>query len=67
MWLHGERVPTQRWITHVALTLSGREHPFRRISWRARKPMPSSTLRPSRPAPAKPAASPDAPTPAAAR
>lgn len=40
MWLHGERVPTQRWITHIALTLSGREQPFRRISWHARKPSP---------------------------
>ncbi|VVD64698.1 phosphatase PAP2 family protein [Pandoraea soli] len=67
MWLHGERVPTQRWITHVALTLSGREHPFRRISWHARKPTPPSTLRPSRPLPAIPATSPDTPTPAQAR
>ncbi|SUA74964.1 PAP2 superfamily [Pandoraea pnomenusa] len=49
MWLHGERVPTQRWITHIALTLSGREQPFRRISWHARKPQP-------RPAPLSPAA-----------
>ncbi|WP_281719103.1 phosphatase PAP2 family protein [Pandoraea apista] len=40
MWLHGEQVPTQRWITHIALTLSGREQPFRRISWLARKPSP---------------------------
>lgn len=39
MWLHGERVPTQRWITHIALNLSGRDHPFRRASWHARKPV----------------------------
>lgn len=64
MWLHGERVPTQRWITHVALTLSGREQPFRRISWHARKPMAPSALRPS---PAKPTTAPDAPTPAPPR
>ncbi|MBN4665301.1 phosphatase PAP2 family protein [Pandoraea nosoerga] len=39
MWLHGERVPTQRWITHIALKLSGRDQPFRRASWHARKPV----------------------------
>ncbi|VVD85351.1 phosphatase PAP2 family protein [Pandoraea communis] len=44
MWLHGEQVPTQRWITHIALTLSGHEQPFRRISWLARKPSPPPTV-----------------------
>ncbi|VVE12992.1 phosphatase PAP2 family protein [Pandoraea terrigena] len=58
MWLHGERVPTQRWITHIALTLSGREHPFRRISWHARKPAPVSVT---------PAPLPGASTPVPAR
>lgn len=50
MWLHGERVPTQRWITHLALSLSGHEQPFRRISWHARKHVPSpatSTVAPA--------------------
>ncbi|AJC22465.1 phosphatase PAP2 family protein [Pandoraea pulmonicola] len=52
MWLHGERVPTQRWITHIALQLSGRDQPFRRASWHARKPAPpappaSSVVAPS--------------------
>ncbi len=35
MLLHGERLPTQRWITDAALQLSGREHPFRRARWKA--------------------------------
>ncbi|NRO96183.1 phosphatase PAP2 family protein [Paraburkholderia sp. NMBU_R16] len=34
--LHDVRVPTQRWITHVALHLSGRERPFIRARWKAR-------------------------------
>lgn len=33
--LHDVRVPTQRWITHVALHLSGRERPFIRARWKA--------------------------------
>lgn len=55
MWLHGERVPTQRWITHIALTLSGREQPFRRISWHARKPAPPPAVPALPPATAVPA------------
>ncbi|RKP47463.1 phosphatase PAP2 family protein [Trinickia fusca] len=33
--LHDVRVPTQRWITHIALHLSGRERPFIRARWKA--------------------------------
>lgn len=33
--LHDVRVPTQRWITHVALHLSGRDRPFIRARWKA--------------------------------
>jgi hypothetical protein len=33
--LHDVRVPTQRWITHVALHLSGRDHPYIRARWKA--------------------------------
>ncbi|BET10139.1 phosphatase PAP2 family protein [Pandoraea sputorum] len=41
MWLHGESVPTQRWITDIALIMSGREQPFKRYSWLAHKPLPA--------------------------
>lgn len=33
--LHGISVPTQRWITDVALHLSGREQPYIRARWKA--------------------------------
>lgn len=33
--LHDVRVPTQYWITHIALHLSGRDRPFIRARWRA--------------------------------
>jgi membrane-associated phospholipid phosphatase len=33
--LHGIPVPTQRWITGIALELSGREQPFIRARWKA--------------------------------
>jgi len=36
--LHGLRVPTQHWITEIALTLSGHEHPFIRARWKANRP-----------------------------
>jgi len=32
--LHDVRVPTQHWITHIALHLSGRDRPFIRARWR---------------------------------
>ncbi|VVE61704.1 phosphatase PAP2 family protein [Pandoraea captiosa] len=49
IWLHGESVPTQRWITDIALVMSGREQPFKRYSWLARKsaPVPSAPALPS--------------------
>ncbi|AMM17157.1 phosphoesterase [Burkholderia sp. PAMC 28687] len=33
--LHGIPVPTQRWITDIALQLSGRDQPFIRARWKA--------------------------------
>jgi membrane-associated phospholipid phosphatase len=33
--LHGISVPTQRWITDIALHLSGREQPYIRAKWKA--------------------------------
>lgn len=33
--LHGVHVPTQRWVTHIALTVSGHEKPFIRARWKA--------------------------------
>jgi len=33
--LHGLRAPTQHWVTQVALSLSGHEHPFIRARWKA--------------------------------
>lgn len=35
--LHGLRVPTQRWVTEIALTLSGHERPFIRARWKANR------------------------------
>ncbi|SAK76293.1 PAP2 family protein [Caballeronia pedi] len=34
--LHGVPVPTQRWITEIALGLSGHERPYVRASWKAK-------------------------------
>ncbi|SAK92524.1 PA-phosphatase-like phosphoesterase [Caballeronia hypogeia] len=34
--LHGMPVPTQHWLTEIALGLSGHERPFVRASWRAK-------------------------------
>jgi len=33
--LHDVHVPTHRWITHFALTMSGHGHPFVRARWKA--------------------------------
>jgi membrane-associated phospholipid phosphatase len=33
--LHGVPVPTQHWITEIALGLSGHEHPYVRARWKA--------------------------------
>ena len=35
--LHDVRVPTQQWVTHIALHLSGRERPFIRAKWKAQR------------------------------
>lgn len=32
--LHGLRAPTQRWVTHIALSLSGHEQPYIRARWK---------------------------------
>ena len=33
--VHGVHVPTQRWVTHIALKVSGHDRPFIRAKWRA--------------------------------
>jgi membrane-associated phospholipid phosphatase len=33
--LHGFHAPTHRWVTHLALDLSGRDRPFVRVVWLA--------------------------------
>ncbi|HZZ09797.1 MAG TPA: phosphatase PAP2 family protein [Paraburkholderia sp.] len=33
--MHGVHVPTQRWVTHIALTVSGHDRPFIRAKWKA--------------------------------
>ena len=33
--MHGVHVPTQRWVTHIALKVSGHNHPFIRAKWKA--------------------------------
>ncbi|RDK00244.1 phosphatase PAP2 family protein [Paraburkholderia lacunae] len=33
--MHGVHVPTQRWVTHIALKVSGHERPFIRARWKA--------------------------------
>jgi membrane-associated phospholipid phosphatase len=43
--LHGYRAPTQRWVTHIALNLSGHDRPFVRARWKAnRPPLPSQAI-----------------------
>jgi len=37
--LHGVRVPTHRWVTDIALTVSGHERPYMRARWKANRPM----------------------------
>jgi len=32
---HGVHVPTQRWVTHIALKVSGHDRPFIRARWKA--------------------------------
>jgi hypothetical protein len=33
--MHGVHVPTQRWVTNIALTVSGHDRPFIRAKWKA--------------------------------
>jgi hypothetical protein len=33
--LHRVHLPTQRWVTHIALKVSGHDHPFVRARWKA--------------------------------
>ncbi|MGF6551503.1 phosphatase PAP2 family protein [Paraburkholderia youngii] len=33
--MHGVHVPTQRWVTHIALKVSGHDRPFIRATWRS--------------------------------
>jgi membrane-associated phospholipid phosphatase len=41
--VHGVHVPTQRWVTHIALKVSGHERPFIRAKWHAvREPRPAT-------------------------
>jgi hypothetical protein len=35
--LHDVRVPTHRWVTHIALTVSGHERPYVRARWKANR------------------------------
>ncbi|WP_206957169.1 phosphatase PAP2 family protein [Trinickia acidisoli] len=44
--LHDVRVPTQHWITHIALHLSGRERPFIRARWKAGHEAPHPVIAP---------------------
>jgi membrane-associated phospholipid phosphatase len=40
--LHGVHLPTQRWVTHIALKVSGHERPFIRARWKAGRDNPPS-------------------------
>ena len=44
--LHDVRLPTQHWITHIALHLSGRERPYIRARWKAGRHAPQPVLAP---------------------
>jgi hypothetical protein len=33
--LHAVHLPTQRWVTHIALKISGHDRPFVRARWKA--------------------------------
>jgi hypothetical protein len=54
--LHDVRVPTQRWVTHIALKVSGHDRPFVRAHWKSNHHRPaaapvSQTLNARQPAP----------------
>jgi hypothetical protein len=56
--MHGVHVPTQRWVTHIALKVSGHDRPFIRAKWKATRDIRppaaplSQTLNTLQPAPA---------------
>ncbi|WP_322053348.1 phosphatase PAP2 family protein [Paraburkholderia bannensis] len=37
--LHDVRVPTHRWVTDIALTVSGHDQPYVRAKWKANRPL----------------------------
>jgi membrane-associated phospholipid phosphatase len=37
--MHDVRLPTHRWVTHLALTVSGHEQPYVRAKWKANRPL----------------------------
>lgn len=41
--MHGVHVPTQRWVTHIALKVSGHDRPFIRAKWKAIRNVPPAT------------------------
>ncbi|MFT4068260.1 phosphatase PAP2 family protein [Paraburkholderia sp.] len=55
--MHDVHVPTQRWVTHIALKVSGHDRPFIRAKWKAARDLhpaaaplsqPLDTFKPSR-------------------
>lgn len=42
--LYGQRLPTQRWIRDVAVTLAGRDRPFIREVWHRTGPAPGNAI-----------------------
>ncbi|WP_153101668.1 phosphoesterase [Paraburkholderia hayleyella] len=40
--LHDVRLPTHRWVTQIALDLSGHERPFVRARWKTQRPHPAA-------------------------
>jgi membrane-associated phospholipid phosphatase len=42
--LHNVHVPTQRWVTHIALKVSGHDRPFIRARWKAGHGRPAAPI-----------------------
>lgn len=42
---HAEPVPTERWMTQLALYLSGRDHPYTRHDWKVRPQIKAAATR----------------------
>lgn len=53
--LHSYHAPTHRWVTQIALHLSGHERPFVRARWKAYRPPISSQMSDARPLNMRPA------------